>query len=246
MPETRLTNCYSIENYETMKRKACFVILIMLIISSCSSERFGYSNKKYGKGYKETFSFHFVTLIDFYTVTYGQLPESAKDIITFIEGMNEDSRLWYESEYDYFKRNEDKLIFVPDSLISIYYKKVNAKNLLLQTSASNPCEYLNSSKTYFFDEQGYYFSLDSLSSYVEKRLLTEYWKYHQTTKDVAYERVILEYTPNNLKNLCANKVLDITQSTFFANAYNFLDSLAQANNMTRITVPTFIDKFQQN
>lgn len=226
-----------------MERKTYLAVLIMLIISSCSSGRLGYSNKRYGKHYIETFSVHFALLIDFYTITYSKLPESAEDIITFIEGMNEDSQLLYESEYDYFKRNESKLIFIPDSLISIYYKNVKPKNLLFRTSASNPCAYLNSAKTSFFDELGHYFTSESLADYVDKRLLTEYRKYLQTTKDVAYERAILEYTPNRLKNLCADKVLDISQSTFFTNAYNFLDSLARENNMTRITVPTFVDKF---
>ena len=235
-----------------VKQKLFFMsVAIALIISSCSVDRFGYSNKRYGKGYRESFSLHMQMLVDGYTEIYGAFPESVEDLINYVDGMNQDAQLWYEREYDYLKRNDNKLLFVADSLVSVYYMKIKNRHLLLQASICSPCSHMHAAKAEFFNEHGHYFTLDSLSDYVDKRLRFEYGKYFQITKNTrsngtTYERVILEYTPNRLKNLCTDETLDIDRSGFLKNAYDFLDSLARANNISRITAPCFIDKVAQD
>lgn len=87
---------------------------------------------------------------------------------------------------------------------------------------------------------------DCLTDRVTERLKTEYWRHLHETKDrsgfgVAYSRTILDYTPDRLKDLCNNKILNIEESKFLQNTFNFLDSLASNYKISRITVPSFID-----
>ena len=199
---------------------------------------------------KEALGFGLSSLLDYYTETYNRLPRTTEDIIIYIEQMDVNDRLFFNKLYKYLKKNENKLIFISDSLVSIYHKKIDAKKLLIQISPRKPCDNI-SARVNFFDNRGYYFRLDSLAEKVNRRLTMEYRVHIQETKairgiDTTYERVILEYTPNRLKNLCTDETLDIDRCVFLKNAYDFLDSLARANNISRITAPCFIDKVAQD
>ena len=172
--------------------------------------------------------------------------------MTFIDRMVKDSRLICEGiyrfdyQYLYLKDNQDKLIFVTDSLVSIFYKKIKPENLLIQTSISSPCNSVAVPCVNFFDDDDLYVSRDSLSSEAIQRLYREYWSYSYAIKGnpnkILFEKTKFEYTPNSLKDLCGNQLLDINRSPLIKNTFNYLDSLARANNFSRIIASGFIDK----
>lgn len=58
--------------------------------------------------------------------------------------------------------------------------------------------------------------------------------------NVRYE---VNYTPNSLKDLCGNELLDINRSPLIKNTFNYLDSLARTNNFSRIIASGFIDRY---
>lgn len=191
-------------------------------------------------------------LLDAYTSTYNKTPQNANDLMTFIDRMDKDSRLICEGiyrfdyQYLYLKDNQDKLIFVTDSLVSIFYKKIKPENLLIQTSISSPCNSVAVPCVNFFDDDDLYVSRDSLSSEAIQRLYREYWSYSYAIKGnpnkILFEKTKFEYTPNSLKDLCGNQLLDINRSPLIKNTFNYLDSLARANNFSRIIASGFIDK----
>lgn len=191
-------------------------------------------------------------LLDAYTSTYNKTPQNANDLMTFIDRMVKDSRLICEGiyrfdyQYLYLKDNQDKLIFVTDSLVSIFYKKIKPENLLIQTSISSPCNSVAVPCVNFFDDDDLYVSRDSLSSEAIQRLYREYWSYSYAIKGnpnkILFEKTKFEYTPNSLKDLCGNQLLDINRSPLIKNTFNYLDSLARANNFSRIIASGFIDK----
>lgn len=192
-------------------------------------------------------------LLDAYTSTYNKTPQNANDLMTFIDRMDKDARLICEGiyrfdyQYLYLKDNQDKLIFVTDSLVSIFYKKIKPENLLIQTSISSPCNSVAVPCVNFFDDDDLYVSRDSLSSEAVQRLYREYWSYSYATRDnpgnkILFEKTKFEYTPSSLKDLCGNELLDINRSPLIKNTFNYLDSLARANNFSRIIASGFIDK----
>ena len=191
-------------------------------------------------------------LLDAYTSTYNKTPQNANDLMTFIDRMVKDSRLICEGiyrfdyQYLYLKDNQDKLIFVTDSLVSIFYKKIKPENLLIQTSISSPCNSVAVPCVNFFDDDDLYVSRDSLSSEAIQRLYREYWSYSYAIKGnpnkILFEKTKFEYTPNSLKDLCGNQLLDINRSPLIKNTFNYLDSVARANNFSRIIASGFIDK----
>lgn len=254
MQETKLINYYLID---VGKMRKIFLLLVCILISlSCSiTKKFSYSSELYGN--KESFGWDLLVLLDYYTQTYNEPPKNAEDIMIYIQNIDKKSRIVYEgyykydNHYEYFKNNKDNLIFVTDSMISIYYDKIKNENLLVQTVIANSCDNINSAQVNFFDKQGYWFSSDTLSDFVIKRLIVEYKKSFQQLKDscaneVIYTKTILEYTPAGLKDLCYKKSLINEQSKFYENSFNFLDSLASTSNISRITIPSFIININQN
>lgn len=217
---------------------------------SCAGDKLGYNSEKYGD--KEKFGWDIWMLLDAYTSTYNKTPQNANDLMTFIDRMVKDSRLICEGiyrfdyQYLYLKDNQDKLIFVTDSLVSIFYKKIKPENLLIQTSISSPCNSVAVPCVNFFDDDDLYVSRDSLSSEAIQRLYREYWSYSYAIKGnpnkILFEKTKFEYTPNSLKDLCGNQLLDINRSPLIKNTFNYLDSLARANNFSRIIASGFIDK----
>lgn len=231
-------------------KKAFSVLIIVSVLISCAGDKFGYNSEKHGD--KEKFGWDIWMLLDAYTSTYNKTPQNANDLMTFIDRMDKDSRLICEGiyrfdyQYLYLKDNQDKLIFVTDSLVSIFYKKIKPENLLIQTSISSPCNSVAVPCVNFFDDDDLYVSRDSLSSEAIQRLYREYWSYSYAIKGnpnkILFEKTKFEYTPNSLKDLCGNQLLDINRSPLIKNTFNYLDSLARANNFSRIIASGFIDK----
>ena len=231
-------------------KKAFSVLIIASVLISCAGDKLGYNSEKYGD--KEKFGLDIWILLDAYTSTYNKTPQNANDLMTFIDRMDKDSRLICEGiyrfdyQYLYLKDNQDKLIFVTDSLVSIFYKKIKPENLLIQTSISSPCNSVAVPCVNFFDDDDLYVSRDSLSSEAIQRLYREYWSYSYAIKGnpnkILFEKTKFEYTPNSLKDLCGNQLLDINRSPLIKNTFNYLDSLARANNFSRIIASGFIDK----
>lgn len=229
-------------------KRICLTLSIVLLFLSCSVDRFGYSAEKYG--HEENFVWDFVMLIQNYSGTYNKSPQSATDLMTYIDGMDKESRLIvegyyrYDYQYLYLKNNQDKLIFVTDSVISIYYKKVKEKNLLVYTSPSTPCASVAVPNVDFFDKDGLVVWSETLSAEAMNRLYREYWDYAYKTKDnsngkIEFEKTKFEYTPNNLRDLCKDETLDINQSPLIKNTFDYLDSLAHANDFSRIIASGF-------
>ena len=231
-------------------KKAFSVLIIASVLISCAGDKLGYNSEKYGD--KEKFGWDIWMLLDAYTSTYNKTPQNANDLMTFIDRMDKDSRLICEGiyrfdyQYLYLKDNQDKLIFVTDSLVSIFYKKIKPENLLIQTSISSPCNSVAVPCVNFFDDDDLYVSRDSLSSEAIQRLYREYWSYSYAIQGnhnkILFEKTKFEYTPNSLKDLCGNQLLDINRSPLIKNTFNYLDSLARANNFSRIIASGFIDK----
>ncbi len=232
-------------------KKAFSVLIIVSVLISCAGDKLGYNSEKYGD--KEKFGWDIWMLLDAYTSTYNKTPQNANDLMTFIDRMDKDARLICEGiyrfdyQYLYLKDNQDKLIFVTDSLVSIFYKKIKPENLLIQTSISSPCNSVAVPCVNFFDDDDLYVSRDSLSSEAVQRLYREYWSYSYATRDnpgnkILFEKTKFEYTPSSLKDLCGNELLDINRSPLIKNTFNYLDSLARANNFSRIIASGFIDK----
>ena len=231
-------------------KKAFSVLIIASVLISCAGDKLGYNSEKYGD--KEKFGWDIWMLLDAYTSTYNKTPQNANDLMTFIDRMVKDSRLICEGiyrfdyQYLYLKDNQDKLIFVTDSLVSIFYKKIKPENLPIQTSISSPCNSVAVPCVNFFDDDDLYVSRDSLSSEAIQRLYREYWSYSYAIKGnpnkILFEKTKFDYTPNSLKDLCGNQLLDINRSPLIKNTFNYLDSLARANNFSRIIASGFIDK----
>lgn len=231
-------------------KKAFSVLIIVSALITCACDKFGYNSEKYGD--REKFGWDLSMLFDAYTSTYNETPLNANDLMTFIDRMDKDSRLIcegmyvYDFQYLYLKDHQDKLIFVTDSLVSIFYKKIKPENLLIQKSISYPCNSVAVPRVDFFDKDDLYVSCDSLSSEVIQRLYREYWSYSYATKDnhnrILFEKTKFEYTPNSLKDLCGNELLDINRSPLIKNTFCFLDSLARTNNFSRIIASGYIDR----
>lgn len=194
---------------------------------------------------KEVLSQDLWTLVNYYTMTYNKFPEKTKDLLFYIKRLDYNDKQTYSDLYKFLQKNQDKLIFVSDSTLSIYDKIMNQTNLLTENSLRSPCEYI-SNKAFFFDDLGYYYTSDSLSEIVIDRLSHEYktYYYRNHRENSTYEKTLLEYRLGDLRDLCNGKSLNIDQSAFYKNTYNFLDSLARANNMSRITIPSFVDKLE--
>lgn len=232
-------------------KKAFSVLIIVSVLISCSSDKFGCNSEKYGD--KEKFGWDMWMLLDAYTSTYNKTPQNANDLMTFIDRMDKDSRLICEGiyrfdyQYLYLKDHQNKLIFVADSSMSIFYKKIKPENLLIQTSISSPCNSVAVPRVDFFDEDGLYVSRDSLSSEAVQRMYREYWSYSYVTRNnpdkILFEKTKFEYTPNSLMDLCGNELLDINRSQLIKNTFDYLDSLARANNFSRIIASGFIDRY---
>lgn len=238
-------------------RKYLLLAFISFSVTSCDvskksmqteqEEQITLTKTKWSK--KEALHFNFGRILESYTHIYSKCPQNVDDLIIYIERSNEDYRMINDNVYQYLIRNKDNLVFVKsaDSVTTIYNGKVTPSRFVVEAGYVQPCENINSVQVNFFDEQGYWFRLDSLSEEVTERLKAEYWRYLQETKDrrgvgVANIRTILDYTPARLKDLCDNKTLNTEKSIFFKNTFNFLDSLASNYNMSRITAPSFIDK----
>ena len=186
-------------------------------------------------------------LTEFYTRTYNTPPKVPEDLMIYIERMDEDSQLVYSNVYKYLKKNRKKLIIGSDSLISIYYKKIKVENLVMRVAPQNPCSHKSRELVDFFDSSGYLLRIDSLADVVTKRIAAEFKASLLRRKEIGdinftRERRILEYTTNGLKDFCTGDTLDINKSTLLKNSYDFLDSIAHANRLSRITIPCFIDR----
>lgn len=230
--------------------------VISLLSLSCSNNQMGFDKDKWRDLDMEGFAYHSWMLLSAYTSTYDKSPENANDLLIFIERQDSSSRQFYNSHYEYFNENRHKLIFrteVEDSTsyVAIYYKKVNPKNLLIRAPYESPFVHMDfSSRINFFDKNGYYLMNDSLQHDVWKRMIdiSADFKVNLMPSDdidrygVKYVRKTLEHTPNALSDLSAKRSIDYQQSPFFTQIYEYLDSIAVANDYSRIIVPSFVDK----
>ena len=233
-----------------------FIAFICFFIASCniSKESIQTDNEeqitliKTKWSGKQALHYNLWQILESYTHLYSRFPRNVEDLMIFIERSNEDYRMINNNVYRFLKKNKNSLIFVisTDSVTTIYNGKIKPNRILVKANYVKACDNINLAQVNFFDEQGYWFRVDCLADSVAERLKTEYWRHLQETKDrrgfgVAYTRTILEYTPDSLKDLCNNKILNIEESKFLQNTFNFLDSLASNYKISRITSPSFID-----
>ena len=118
---------------EFMKQFIVLFIAITTIISSCTvNKNVGINDDLKEVRKKECFLFGMWDLIDFYISDSAKSPTCAKNLILYIENMDEDSQLIYYNQYKYLKKHEKKLIFTTDiekldaetfKIICVYYKK---------------------------------------------------------------------------------------------------------------------------
>lgn len=227
-----------------------FIILIfgLFVLSGCTNdEHCGYNEKQYGDGM--AFSWQFIGILESYSKVYNTTPRSADDILIFMERGEFDPILTkHDPVYRYLRKNRKKLLFAPtDSLIECYYKRIDSLHLVIRMLPCAPCSNIRSTEIETFDCKGYVMKQDSLLALKIKCRLrsawSDYYLHHRNRTDsVKFDRIIMEYTPNHLMNLCKNEPLDTINSTYFGNMYKFLDSLAAANKFSRITVPCFIER----
>lgn len=230
-------------------------ILIIWLLGSCSGNKMGYNNKRWGN--IEEFGLSLDMLLSHYMLTYDESPEKAEDILNFIKGMDSVSQQVYFAQYEYFLKNRTKLIFQNEKddstrCVAIYFKKIKNKCLLFKTDFKDPCDENYSEHISFFDKNGNYtFGGDDsfrLNESIKKRVSQIVYRYpNQFREDPLKERgqfvrIMLEYKHLKLMDLCTGKEIDISKSSYFADVYNLLDSIAIENNFSRIIIPSFVDK----
>ncbi len=235
--------------------KFTFILLCIFIGISCSATKTATQvshdeitliETKYSK--KEMLQFNTWRVLESYTSIYSRCPRGADDLIILIERSNEDYQMINNNVYKFLKKNRDNLIFVssPDSVTTIYRGKIKESRIAERAEFVSPCNSVNISSAYFFDKDGLYVSRDTLSSKAVQRLFREYYSYYYKTKDspdsIIFKKTEFEYTSNRLKDLCGDEILDINRSTLINNTFYYLDSLAKANNFSRIIATGFIDR----
>lgn len=236
--------------------KSILIILLLYIGVSCSvNKKANQSNHdeitliktKYNK--KEMLSFNLWRTLNVYTSIYLRCPRRADDLIVLIERLGEDYQMINENAYQFLKKNRNNLIFnvSPDSMTTIYRGKITDQRIVERAKFASPCSSVDMSRVDFFDKDDLYVSCDSLSSEAVQRLFREYLSCYYATKDshdnkILFEKTKFEYKPNSLKDLCGDKILDINQSPLIKNTFNYLDSLALANNFSRIIASGYIIK----
>lgn len=236
--------------------KSILIFLWLFIGASCTANKKAIQSNhsdgvliksRYSK--KEMLSYNLWRTLDVYTSIYLRSPRTADDLIVLIERLGENYLMVNKDAYKFLKKNRNNLIFVvsPDSVITIYRGKITDQRIVERAESASPCDYVNIPHVNFFDKDDLYVPCDSLSSEVVRRMYREYWSYSREIKDsldtqVSFEKTHFEYTPESLKDLCANELLDINRSPLIKNTFNYLDSLARANNFSRIIAFGFIDR----
>lgn len=226
-----------------MKKYSCLLIVLLLV--SCMANPIGYDRRLYGD--TDLFGLNLESVLEAYTSNYGQFPDSPDDMVIFIDRITDSDYSFYQDQRDYFLRNKNKLIFVKDSLLNIYFGKQDAKHCVIKIRAHKPCENMRTAETTFFDASGNYLKCDSLAAIVTSRISYEYKEYIRLRekmgqKEFEHERTILEYTFANLRNLCDETQIDIERSEYFKNMFKYLDSLSRAKCFSRILVPCWIPR----
>lgn len=218
-------------------RKYSCLLAVSLIVS-CMTNPIGYNSRRYGDA--ELFGLNLESVLEAYNSTYGRFPDSSDDMVVFIDQITDSDYAFYQDQRAYFLRNKNKLIFVKDSLLNIYYEKQDAKHCVVKIRASNPCEKIKTARTTFFDDRGYFVRNDSLAEQVKRRTLHEFHKYLHivnlaTGTIPPYRLALIEYTPEGLRNLCDDEAMPARNSIF-----DYLDSLARSKRFSRITLPGFV------
>lgn len=218
---------------------------MVVLLVSCMANPIGYDRRLYGD--MELFGLNLESVLEAYTSNYGRFPESPDDMIVFIDRITDSDFSFYRDQRNYFLKNKDKLIFVKDSLLNIYFGKQDAKHCVIKIRAYKPCENMRTAKPAFFDASGNYLRCDSLAAIVTDRMSCEYKEYLRLRKKMGqkkfeHERALLEYTFANLRNLCNETQIDIEQSEYFKNTFKYLDSLSRANRLSRIIVPCWMPR----
>lgn len=88
-------------------------------------------------------------LIEFYTMKHMKSPTCAKDLILWIESMDEDSQLVYYLQYEYLKKKEKTLVFTTNTeiinseivkIVCMYHKKAIPRKGLVRAFVYSPTE----------------------------------------------------------------------------------------------------------
>ena len=204
---------------------------------------------------KDAFIFYLSEIFGSYVRTYYKSPRNTEDLILDIEKRDLFSYAeGVDNVYRYLKKNKDKLIIVSDSLSSsIYYKKIKDKKILMIETPDGPCVSIRRAIFSLYDIGGYYFVSDSLNDVAKFNLIEINKKYENTLIRAenelrslkfgsSYEKIILEYTTSGLMDLCIYQRIDLDKSYYYKEIYEFLDEFAKINNISRIVMPSFVDK----
>lgn len=170
-----------------MVKKVLGTVLAVLIATACASYPFGLSPKLYNL---DTFGFKICDGLESYSQIHNAAPRNVEDWIINI-------KRYYEAEepfllrnnelYQYLKRNKNKLLITSDSTISVYYKSIDERNLLIRMLPPDPCRFIKDAEVCFFDDDGYFVRNDSLSTQVRKRVAVIFHQYLAEQKRVTGE-----------------------------------------------------------
>jgi hypothetical protein len=135
--------------------KQIVILFVIFSIPSCGVKKNINKEEVQIVNKKESFALDMGMLIEFYTKTKMKTPTSSNDLISYIESMDEGSKLIYLRQYDYLKKNKEKLIFttsveINDSeilmTICIYYKKVIPSKGLFKAFVNLPIHTIEQKK----------------------------------------------------------------------------------------------------
>lgn len=133
-------------------KKLIIISLIIFLVSSCNSikeQTHITDNKSYNLTKKDAFVYGMGMLIEFYTMKHMKSPTCAKDLILWIESMDEDSQLVYYLQYEYLKKKEKTLVFTTDTeiinseivmIVCMYHKKAIPRKGLVRAFVYLPTE----------------------------------------------------------------------------------------------------------
>ncbi|MCD7970418.1 MAG: hypothetical protein LUF87_08695 [Alistipes sp.] len=193
---------------------------------------------------EETILHNLWAIIKGYYHTYLRDPVTIDELLEFIGTMNE---MFYFHAEEFLKQNKNHLIINSDNTINLYAYKIHKKNLIIGFEREDPCSMNKETLPYLFDNQGLWVFDAQLSDSINKEIYRICFSYSDNLKIIKdgernrYEKVLMEYTDDNLKNLCINEIMDILNNPFLKDLYKYLYSIAKENDLSRIIFSSLIN-----
>ena len=190
-----------------------------------------------------------------YMDSYFEYPKSIDELLHAfdrIESHNE-MRQIYGLQYSLMEQYKSDLkIATGDSVIAIFYKKIDTSNVITATDAKPM--FLESrismapNKYLYFDEEGYLVGSENLTQeLIEKfkiislNYCNDCW---QKEPDGWYKLVIIEYMPSygRLTNAFNKQPLHIEKVPFFKEIEEWMNMTCKEHSFSRMIIPSWIPK----